>query len=165
MSAEKLEELRFNVARSLRYHDKRRAFFELLGKTLQFSALVGSSAAVLALVRESGSDWLAVVFAAIAAVASLLNLVIGTSTKYETYTKLKNRFIDLQARIDEIQEPTEEEVAKVMKERHVIEKEEPSISIWLNKVCYNETVDALGYDVSAKRPIHWWYHLGNLKLA
>jgi hypothetical protein len=79
MSAEdRLEHLRFDVARSLRYHDKRRGFFETLGKALQLVALLGSSAAVLALVNKSGSDLLPVVFAASAAGASLLNLVIGT---------------------------------------------------------------------------------------
>jgi hypothetical protein len=162
---ERLEALRFNVARSLRYHDKRRAFFDLLGKALQMLALLGSSAAVLALVKESQSEFFAVLFSAVAAGSSLLNLVIGTTSKLEAYTKLKNRFLDLEGKIEAVRVADEETVQRLQDERYQIEKDEPAISNWLNKVVYNETVDALGYDQTHKHSVRWYHHLGNLKLT
>lgn len=160
-----LDELRFNVARSVRYHDKRRAFYESMGKGLQLVSLLGSSAAVIALLKDLNTDSAALVFSAVAASTGLLNLVIGTSGKLEVYTKLKNRFLDLQARVEAVQEPTEAVLSKLIEDRYQIEKEEPGISVWINKICYNETIDALGYDASEKRPVPWYYHLGHLKLT
>lgn len=161
----KLDELHFNVARSIRYHDKRRGFFELFGKLLQFIALISSSVAVIALLDKIDKTHAALILSSIAAAATLCNLVVGSSAKLEQHTKLKNRFIDLLSKIEATGSATEVAVRTLIDERLQIEKEEPAISHWLNTLCYNETVDALGYDASAKRQAPWYYYLGNLKLS
>jgi hypothetical protein len=95
----RIEALRFDVARSLRHHEKRRAFFETLGKSLEFLALIGSAGAVLALLEVDTKSG-AIVLSSLAAIALLVNLVLSPSSKRERHIALRNRLLDLQERLD-----------------------------------------------------------------
>lgn len=169
--AEDFDALRFNVARSIRYHDKRRGYFDFLGKFLQYVSLLGSSAAVATLIGSTMPEFdvatitikVPLLISAATACVTLLNLMIGCAGKMESHTKFRNQFHDLMIAIDEVGEPAVEDMRKLNRRRVDIEKEEPSISDWLNKLMFNETVDALGYDPSERKPVCFYYYLGNLR--
>lgn len=93
--------LRFDVAHALRYHEKRRAFFEALGKTLEFLTLIGSAGAVLALL-EVDAKAAALALSALAAISVLFSLVLSPRSKLERHTALRNRLLDLQERLDAV---------------------------------------------------------------
>src|SRR5215213_9538395 len=85
----KAEALRFDVAQSLCYHEKRRVFFEVLGKTLEFLTLIGSAGAVLALLEVDAKSG-ALVLSSVAAISVLVSLVLSPVSKLERHTALKN---------------------------------------------------------------------------
>lgn len=169
--ADDINALRFNVARSIRYHDKRRGYFDFLGKFLQYISLLGSSAAVATLIGATMPEFefigitikVPLLISALTACVTLLNLMIGCAGKMENHTKLRNQFHDLMNSIDDVSDATIEDMRKLNRWRVDIEKEEPSISDWLNKLMFNETVDALGYDPCERKPVFFYYYLGNLR--
>ena len=113
-------ELRLDVAQSVRYHEKRRAFFEVLGKSLEFVALIGSAGAVLALL-EIDTKALALVLSAVAALSVVLLILLSPSSRQALHTVLGDRLLDLQARL---QEPglTEPELRRIAQARLEIGK-------------------------------------------
>lgn len=148
-------ELRFHIARSIRYHDKKRAWFDVLNKVAQIIALVASSAAVINLIKEEANDEFALWFSAIAATATLVNLVMGSAAKFFTYSELKKRFVELDSKLDKLTaSPTEAGIVALWQEIKAVEKDEPPISKILNIRAHNAAVDALGAGADQKRKWH-----------
>jgi hypothetical protein len=156
-------QLRLGIARALCYHDKRRLFFEVFGKGLEFLALIGSAGAVLALL-EVDTKAAALVLSTVAAVSVLLIILLTPAAKLELHTRLRNRLLDLQTQVH-ARDPTSADIPRLMQARVEIEKDEPPLSGWLSALCHNEALGALGYDESRKKAIEWYYRLGYLKLT
>lgn len=149
-----MHDLRFNVARSIRYHDQRRGFFELSQKLSTWLSLIISSGAVLAVLKNN--DQLTLFLTAAVAVISALSVVFQFSTKLIQYTDLKARFLDLESSIAGCTNPTEADVVKFVQARKAIERGEPPISKALNLIIFNDTVDALGMEKEHKAKIGLW---------
>jgi hypothetical protein len=156
-------QLRLGIAQSLCYHDKRRAFFEAFGKSLEFLALIGSSGAVLALL-EVDTKAAALVLCAVAAGSILLNSVLAPAAKLALHTALRNRLLDLQAQLH-ARDLNTADIHRLMQVRLEIEKDEPPLSRWLNALCQNEALSALGYDERRREAVPWYYRLGYVKLT
>jgi hypothetical protein len=124
------EQLRLAVAQALHYHDKRRAFFEAFGKSLEFLALVASAGTVLALL-EVDTKAAALVLSAVAAGAILLNILLAPGAKLVLHTALRNRLLDLQARL-EAHDLTAADLGRLVQARVEIEKDAPPVSPWLS---------------------------------
>jgi hypothetical protein len=124
------EQLRLTVAQALCYHEKRRAFFEAFGKGLEFLALVGSAGTILALL-EVDTKAAALVLSAVAAGAILLNILLAPGAKLGLHTALRNRLLDLQARLD-AHDLTAADIGRLVQARIEIEKDAPPVSSWLS---------------------------------
>jgi hypothetical protein len=116
-------QLRLNIAQSLCYHDKRRAFFDAVGKSLEFLALIGSSGAVLALL-EVDTKAAALLLSAIAAISILLNVFLAPAAKLALHTAIRNRLLDLQAQVHASDLNTAD-IDRLTQVRIEIEKAEP----------------------------------------
>jgi hypothetical protein len=149
-----LEDLRFNVARSIRYHDGRRGYFDLMQKTATWISLVASSGAVLAFGDEKTA--LAIGLTVGVAITSALTVGFEFSSKLILYTDLRGRFLELESQIAACTTPNEADIVRLTQLRKEIERGEPTISKALNLIAFNETCDALGRDPKHKVKLGWW---------
>ncbi len=148
-----LWELRFDVARCIRYHDFKRAKYMLIGKACDLVVLVGSSGAVVALVGSSGSTaalWMAV----IAAIAGAVNIVFSVNDRYSQYSQLKSRYDVLQDRT--LAPDANERIDELRREYANIEKDEPPVSASLNALMHERTCEAFGVNKEGCPSIGRW---------
>lgn len=157
------EQLRLSVAQALCYHDKRRAFFEAFGKSLEFLALIGSAGTLLALL-EVDTKAAALALSAVAAAAILLSILLAPGAKLGLHTALRNRLLDLQAQLH-AHDLTAADIRRLVQARVEIEKDTPPVSPWLDALCHNEALSALSCDPSRKKAVAWYYRLGYVKLT
>jgi hypothetical protein len=157
--------LRFDVVRSVRYHDFRRGAFDLFNKVTTIGILAASSGAVVSLLLAVDSNKQAPTFAiwmsAIAAFLSILNIALGSPTKISLYTNLKNKHSALLRKV-ELAQPEEAQILALREEYDKIESEEPDISDAVNRIAYNKAVDAVGADQAQKRPVGIFTYLAAL---
>lgn len=134
--------IEFDVRKSIRYHSKRRAFFNAWHYiSLVITALSGT-AAFASLVSESDKT-LALWLTGIIAVITVLDLSIGFSRHSDAYNNLERKFADLLIKIT-LNDPSEANNKEWKTERLLIEKDEPPTLKVLEQVCYNEEALAQG---------------------
>ncbi len=165
----------FAVCRSVRYHDRRRAFFELLhrGSAGLTVLLAGSVLFDLARPGESAS-WMTCL-AVVAALLASFDIVIGYASRANAHIDLKRRFGELEMAIIEGGDD-EETWKKHQLKRLQIEQNEPPIFRALDVLCHNELLRAQGIDRDGEGKTtlkqvsrlqewtcHFWYW-GNMKL-
>jgi hypothetical protein len=151
-------ELLFNVRRSVRYHDRRTAFFEFLHRLTNFLTIL-LAGAVLSEILGSPSRPILQALAGLVALLSAADLVIGFARGADMHRSLKRRFIQLENSLH-----TDETTRKLQQERLSIEAEEPPIYRVLDVLCHNELCTATGKDGKYKVPrlkrwtanlLHW----------
>lgn len=158
---DKQHNLLFNAGRSMRYHDKRSAFFDIVDKFLTFITLIFSSATIATLIKDRTIS--AAILAIISSAASALSLVCGFAIKSRNHFDFKRQWYDLYCDIENTP-PTKEALDGFQKRYQNIEREEPAVMIWLNQICYIEQCKAMGRsekDLQEENisPIHWFYRL------
>lgn len=135
--------LLFGVRRSVRYHDRRRAFFERLHRlTGVLTVLMAGS--VLFDIGQPGetAGWL-MTLAVVAALLAALDLVVGYAARASQHRDLKGRFVDLEMAILSGDETPEVWTAHRLA-RLAIERDEPPIYRALDLLCHNEVLLAEG---------------------
>ena len=133
----------FDVRRSIRYHDRRRSFFELMHRiTAVLTILMAGS--VLFDIGKPGSTamWLTTI-SVFAALLATLDMVIGYSSKADLHRSLKVQFGKLEMSIISGGDSEAEWNSHQIK-RLEIELEEPPVYRALDLLCYNEIVKADG---------------------
>ncbi len=149
--------LLFAVRRSIRYHSRRRGFFERWHRTTSAAGIILSSAVVVAILAN-GSDLLAQVAAGIVAVLSAVDLVVGTGPMARTHHDLVRRFSELERRLC-CEETTDETLNGVIAERLTIEVDEPPTLRVLDTLCHNELLRACNADKKYRvrvKPMQRW---------
>lgn len=135
--------LLFDVRRSIRYHDRRFAFFERLHQiTAGLTILLAGS--VLFDVAKAGetAPWM-IALSVVAALLSVWDMVVGYSSKAGLHRDLKLRFSNLEISILEGDDSaTTWQAHKV--ERLKIEQNEPPVFRGLDTLCHNELLRAEG---------------------
>jgi hypothetical protein len=150
--------LLFGVQRSVRYHNRRRLFFDRLNKISTFlSALFGTATVASALSSFNGA-W-TIVFAVLVAIFSVIDLVVGTAQAARMHYDLARKFIDLEKDIVSKKKPAEEEMIKFQSRRLEIEADEPPPLKMLDMICHNELLRAKGYCSSEFVKIKWYQRL------
>ena len=145
---ELIDKLDFGVEKSMRYHQRRRGFYDSLHKIIMFLIIICGSAAF-----SGFSEYLAAAAAAFAAI----DLVWGPSHCARDHEMLFRRFSDLAIDIrTTTQDP--ESHAKWVTERITIETDEPPIYWALEADCDNEVRRAWGRDKELIL-IGWWARL------
>lgn len=136
-------DLLFGVRRSIRYHNRRRRFFDGFDKFVKILSVIGGSGAVAAIVGQV--PWLAITLATIIAVLSAINLVVGPAQAARLSADLAKRFSTLEYDITRDQK-SEDSLNQFQAERLLIEADEPPAMRVLDTICHNELCEAMGYD-------------------
>ena len=133
--------LLFNVDCSVRYHSRRRQFFENLQQSTLFLAFLLTSGAMTALFAKI--DWPVLTYGAPIVTTVILGvaLVVRAGAKANDHNDLKRRFINLQRQMEsERNSFTPESVDAWAAERLAIEADEPPINRVIHALVYNELV-------------------------
>ena len=144
----KIDRLNFDIELSMRYHQRRRAFYDGNYHVIVFLIIISGSAAFSGL-----SNY----FAALAAFFGALDFAWKPShhsrDHKEFFRRFSNLAIDLRTGSD-----SEENYAKWKKERIALEADEPPVYTALANDCFNEVNRSR--DSSAKLiEIGWWCRL------
>ena len=141
MANESFHELLFDVRRSIRYHSRRQAFFERVGRWSDFSLLLLGLGLAASVFRNN--NWASAAgFAVI--VISGLKLVFAFGAKAGRHAQFVKDFTRLEKRLS----PgiSDDEIAAVRRERLDIEVTEPPVMRVLDVICHNELLVAMGYE-------------------
>ncbi|CAG35902.1 hypothetical protein [Desulfotalea psychrophila] len=156
--AEEQHNLLFSVRRSVRYHNRRRGFFDRVSKLSDaFTAIFGSST-IIALISSENTAWIPLILASLTAIFSVLDLVFETKGKARSHHDFARDFISLEKKLIDPKLHSDQ-LLGVMRERLEIEAEEPPVLQVLNLMCHNELAKALGYDEKYSYKINWYQSL------
>ncbi|WP_146176105.1 hypothetical protein [Chromobacterium haemolyticum] len=137
-------QLLFNVRRSIRYHDRRRMFYEQLHHVTSLMTILMAGSVLFDLGKTgNAANWL-VSLSVIAALLAATDMVIGYSRRASLHTGLRSRFADLEIAMLSGQ-TTEAVWQDHQKTRLFIEKDEPAIYKVLDLLCHNELLIAEGF--------------------
>jgi hypothetical protein len=159
--------LLFDIHRSIRYHDKRKAFFETLHRvTNVITIMFAGNVLWTATHSDAGNDptWLTCI-ALFGSIIAAVDLVVGYAAKASTHNDLKRKFCDLEIEI-RCKARDELDLSSISKQRLEIERDEPPIYRALDLICYNETVNAFFPKDEAPKnrkqlaaPYRWTMHI------
>ena len=135
--------LLFGVRRSVRYHMRRCRFFDLFHSCTNAIGVIAGSSAIFSALQAH--PHVAASSAALVAVASAIDLVVGTGAMARLHNELAKKFIQLEKEIILSGEPTEANLRTFTGSRLEIEAEEPPILRTLDGLCHNEMLRAEGY--------------------
>lgn len=137
-------DLLFGVRRSVRYHNRRRMFFDRIHKITVSLSLIFGSATVAVALSKIGSPWVSIC-AALVSVFAAIDLVFDAPQYARSHNDLARRFIDLERKIVILPALTEENIRYFTSKRLEIEADEPPVLRILNILCHNELMKAMGY--------------------
>ena len=139
-------ELLFGVRRSIRYHARRRMFFD---RCRQFTSAIGvifGSATFFTLLNKMDPLY-PTLSAALVTVFSTIDLVVGTAVAARRHDDLCRRFIELERQMELAERPIDvQALAKFKAQRLEIEADEPPVHRVLDLMCHNELLHAMGYE-------------------
>ena len=150
--------LLFDIRRSVRYHTRRRRFYE--GRNRLTNALAGilGSAAVVVFLSQIAEEqrYLMAVFSSVVAIAAIIDLVTSTTVMARLHSDLARKFIELERKLVLMKAPAEDALIEVQSSRLQIEAEEPPIYRILDILCHNELIIAQGSDRSEIYVVPWY---------
>jgi hypothetical protein len=109
--------LAFEVDKSIRYHNRRRAFFEWLHRSSMFLVILLGLAAM--------AKWFSTLSGLITTVIGTANLVVGFGSRARDHQILAQRFSELLRRIRVADNPTESDVRAWRDDKLEIDADEP----------------------------------------
>ena len=142
-----VKDLTFDIERSVRYHSRRRAFFETFDGVVNAINLILGSAAVAGLVTDKLADWVLGILTASVAIVSFVNLTMRSSEKASMHSQLQQRWVDLLKpvkRLDVSAESCGAGLKRCVEKRLDIERDEPPIYRVVDLLAHNEQVRAQG---------------------
>jgi hypothetical protein len=135
--------LLFAVRRSMRYHDRRRAFFERLHRVTNVLTILMAGSVLHQLGQDGEAAVWLVGLSVAAALMAAVDMVLGYSSRAALHRELKVRFAELEIAMLSGNDAPETWVAHQV-ERLKIERDEPPIYHALDLLCHNETAAAEG---------------------
>ena len=131
----------FGVRKSIRYHQRRRAFFEAAHTVAVTIQVIAGSSAVASVMGDI--DHLAIGFAAFAAVLAAVDLSFGLSRRATVHAGLAQQFAQLEREMvpHEPDENVDDATATRFRQRRLeIEESEPPKLRAIDILCHNELV-------------------------
>ena len=137
----------FGIRRSVRYHMRRRQFYEKWHAwTVGASAVIASSAGAAIFAQlPGGLHWLAAAAAILVGVLSALDLAVATVKRADQHSDLARRFIDLEKRFAHGNDLDDEAFASAVRTRLEIQASEPPTLRLLDAMCHYEEKRSVGY--------------------
>ncbi len=157
---ETLWNLRFGVRRSVRYHRRRRGFYEAWHTLSSGLSVLLATSVVLSLLKQAGELTVATP-AVIVAIVSTFDLIVGTTRKAQTHADLGRRFAELEKAMNSEPNPSPEQVADWRNSRLDIEADEPSQLRVVSVLSHNELCRAIGRDQEVYRVGLWRKAVGH----
>lgn len=139
-------DLLFGIRRSVRYHNRRRAFYDRLDQISNMLTVMLGSTAIYGVLQQSLKT-LTLIAVGLATGLSAINLVLASSQRARLHFDLARQFIALEKSLVKTT-PSEEKLTEFTDARLTIEMEEPPILRVLDALCHNEEVRAMGYPTS-----------------
>jgi len=159
MTADELDtawyKLQFGVRRSIRYHRRRSAFFDLLDAIFSLALTALALLILYGACAGQSQVWLLTV-AVLLVLLIQTNLVIAPSYHQWHHRDLAWRFADLETRL--LTNPDEGLLHRFTADRLTIEMSEPPILRVLDSLCHNEQLRAEGLD-EYRMKIGFWQRL------
>lgn len=153
--AEAQHSLLFGVRRSVRYHTRRRRFFDTLARFFTIFTVVGGIGTFTTLLAKASEIW-TLIYGGATAVFSTIDLVVGCAEKARLHSDLARDFIKLEQELIKVGDDlTEKQLADFTCKRLEIEQEEPTVLRILDILCHNELCSAMGYERSEHYKISW----------
>lgn len=150
--ADRWHDMLFGVRRSIRYHQRRRAFFDRLDQFSNMLSVIFGSAAIYGIL-ERDYQVLALVASALVTILASINLVVGSAQRARAHSDFTRQYVDLEKRM--LGQPDEHVLRQVSEQRLSIEAEEPPVLHVLNAICHNEMMRAMGYKREQLAKIGW----------
>ena len=145
---EEWRKLLFGVRRSIRYHVRRRSFFDFFHRFTNAIGVIFGSATLFTLLNKTDLLY-PTVAAAFVTVFSTIDLVVGTATKARLHDDLCRQFIELERQMELAARPIDaQSLAKFTARRLEIEADEPPVHRVLDMMCHNELARAMGSERS-----------------
>ncbi|WP_085725772.1 hypothetical protein [Pseudomonas sp. R37(2017)] len=132
----------FGIRRSIRYHLRRRAFFERLDQLSNMFSVIFGSTAVYGIL-DTNAKVLALASSAVVTVLASINLVVGSAQRARAHSDFVRQYVELEKRM--LVPPTEDCLLAIMTDRLSIEAGEPPVLHVLNSICHNELMRSMGY--------------------
>lgn len=140
---EKARDLLFSIRRSVRYHIRRRRFFDNMNRFMTAAIFVLSAGAVVSILSKI-NEMTVLVAAAAVTVLSIINLVSEIPRSAWTHADLARSFAEIEKQIILKGDLTEEDLKLLTAQRLELEKDEPPIMRMEDIKSHNELVKALG---------------------
>jgi len=137
--------LLFAVRRSIRYHTRRRRFFDGRYRVTTAVAIILGSTSVVTVLTQLNPVYPAIA-SAIITVLLTLDLVAGTTAMSRLHHDLAREFGSLEEQLILMKEPSDDALRELTAARLKIEAKEPPVFRILDLLCHNEVVLALGYE-------------------
>lgn len=151
----KNHDLLFGVRRSIRYHNRRRMFFDRFHLSTSAISVIFGSATIFTVLSNIGSLY-TITAAAFITILSAIDLVVGSSKMARLHSDLSRQFIELEKEIIKQKEITEDNIATLTGIRLNIEANEPTPLKVLDSICHNELLRAMGYSKEYFLQIKWY---------
>lgn len=152
---DELFRLEFGVDVSLRYHAKRRAWYEAWHNFGMAAAVLSATAAFATVLKNSETGkWIALGLAAITA----MDLIVGFNRKASIHTDLYQRFSALLEQIVSEPNPDSAQVRIWRAARTRIEADEPPQKSTLNVICHNEAAVVRRVGPEDQYHVSWLEH-------
>ncbi len=136
--------LLFDVRRSVRYHDRRRSFYEQCHHVTNVLTILMSGSVLFDLAKDGKTAWWLILMGVFAALFAAADMVIGYAKQAGIHAALRERFAELEIKM--LSGSADESVwLDYQRERLFIEKDEPPIYKALDGLCRNELLIAEGY--------------------
>ena len=143
---DKKDALLFDVCRSIRYHDRRKAFYERLHRITNFFTILMAGSFLFAAADIKG--WLSGMINFIATVAAffaILDMVVIFSRQAALHGSLKDRFSKLEIEMTPYSKLNNKILEGFQTNRLQIEIDEPPVYKVLDIICRNELLEAEGF--------------------
>lgn len=150
--------LLFDVRRSVRYHVRRRMFFDRINLAASAASVIFGSAAMAAMLGGLGQEWV-MAAAGMVTILSAINLVVGSSRMARLHADLARKFIELEKQIISAGDAAVGSILVFKTARLDIEAEEPPVLRVLDTLCHNELMCAMGYPASQQVNVSWYQRL------
>jgi len=144
------ENLLFDIRRSIRYHERRTAFFERMHRVTDLITIL-LAGVVLSELLGSPSRLILQILAGLGALLSASDLVIGYGRRADGHRRLKRQFIFLEADVS-----SGKELNTVARQRLNIEADEPPAYRALDVLCHNQLCRAFGKPRCELYRVPWW---------
>ena len=146
----------FGIRRSIRYHDRRVAFYTGMHHLTGVLTVLLAGSVLFDVARPGNNPSWLIILALLAAVLSAIDVVVGYAAKSGLHRDLKRDFNALEARI--VLE-TDGDWDQYRVERLRIEQNEPPIYQALDLLCHNEVLRSDGAEGKYYVTMTWWQQM------